>query len=214
MSRAFTYVKMSLLFMVLGAIIIYFAGIPVAEYVVAQGKMIMIKGAPGYPHGDSTEVSEQSVNHGILELSESRIPELDTQYAMITCKSIKLTAPVYYGDSDASLESGVGQYPQGGFPGEGKPILISGHDATFFAPLEEIQAGDKIKIKADYGTFEYMVTGTRIADKADTTAYNLNKDKEQLILYTCYPFGKVTGDRDDRFFVYCDRITDTTTIGE
>jgi sortase A len=91
-------------------------------------------------------------------------------------------------------------------PGEGKPILIGGHDGTFFAPLKEIKNGDIINITTDYGQFEYKVISAKIADKTDTTAYDLTQEKEQLILYTCYPIGKVTGDRSDRYFVYCDRV--------
>ena len=208
--RVLTYVKMSLLFMVLGAIILYVAGLPLASYVIAQGRMVILKGAPGYPEGDSVELSEQFENQGTLDLSEIQIPELDTQYAMITCENLELSAPLYYGDSDVSLQYGVGQYSQGGFPGEGKPIMISGHDATFFAPLEKVAIGDVIIITTDYGRYEYKVTATAIADQSDQSAYDLTQGKEQLILYTCYPFGKVTGNRSKRFFVYCDRISTIT----
>lgn len=204
-AKALTYVKMSLLFMVLAAVILLIGGKPVANYFIAQGKMVMIQGAPGYSDGDSIEVSEQIVSKGALDLSEILRPELNTQYAMITSDSIELAAPLYYGDSEASLGNGAGQYGESGFPGEGKPILVSGHDTTFFAPLEKVKVGDVITISTSYGRYDYKVTGTRVADKSDSTAYDLSQEKEQLILYTCYPFGKLTGDRSDRFFVYCDR---------
>ncbi|MDD3173961.1 MAG: class D sortase [Herbinix sp.] len=213
--RILTYIKMSLFFMVLGSIVVYIAGAPIASYVIAQGNMIIDKGAPGYPGDSNLDLSEPIVKaNGTLDQSEFQIPELDTQYGTITCDRIALTAPLYYGDGEYVLQNGAGQYSLSGMPGEGKPILIGGHDTTYFAPLESIAAGDMVSITADYGNFEYEVVGTNIADVSDTTAYDLTQDKEQLILYTCYPFGAVTGDRSNRFFVYCNRISDTTEAAE
>ena len=43
-----TYIKMILLFMVLGALVLYLAGGPVVSYFVTKGTTIMVQGAPGY----------------------------------------------------------------------------------------------------------------------------------------------------------------------
>ena len=212
LSKVLTYVKMCLLLMVLAGTVILIAGTPLASYIIARSKMVMIQGAPQYPNLYEANQSEQLVSNGSMDLSEILKPELDTQYATITCESIELEVPLYYGDSETSLGNGAGQYAKSGFPGEGEPILISGHDATFFAPLEKIEAGDTVTISTLYGNYDYKVTGTRVADKTDTTAYNLEQKKEELILYTCYPFGKLTGDRSDRFFVYCDRVSETEDV--
>ncbi|MHB8130879.1 MAG: class D sortase [Mobilitalea sp.] len=209
MKKIADYIKMSLFFMTLGAIVLYLAGVPLVSYTVSLGNMIMVKGAPGYPDEYNPELLELvNDSSSALEESEFRVPTLETQYGTIICDTVALTAPLYYGDSESSLSNGVGQYPLSGFPGKGKPILVSGHDVTFFAPLEKIEIGNVINITTNYGEYEYKVVATKIAGSADTTAYDLTQDKEQLILYTCYPFGQVIGDRKDRFFVYCDRIRD------
>jgi len=208
--KIITYITMILLFMVLGAITLYIAGKPLASYVMAKGNMIIVNGAPGYPGENEPELSKLVLNKkSTSDMSESQVPELDSQYGTITCERIALSAPVYYGDSDASLLKGVGQYPNGVFPGDGKPFLISGHDATFFAPLEQIKIGDIITIKTDFESYNYTVTSKITADATDTAAYDLSQDKEQLIMYTCYPFGQLVGNRSKRFFVYCDRTPDS-----
>jgi sortase A len=209
--KFFVYVRMILLLMLLQAVVFYLAGVPLASYIKSIGSMAITKGAPAEPRDYVLNVSEFMKNSSIEDQSEIPIPVLETQYGTINCDRIALSAPLYYGDSDAVLEKGAGQYPLSGLPGEGIPILISSHDVTYFAPLEQIKIGDIITISTDYGDFEYKVNDTKIADKDDSTAFDLLQNKEQLILYTCYPFGQLIGERTDRFFVYCDRIPNITS---
>ena len=49
----------------------------------------------------------------------------------------------------------------------------------------------------------------RVSTDTDTTAYDLEADEENLIMYTCYPFG-TTNYTDERFFVYCDYVSGPT----
>jgi sortase A len=176
---------------------------------LSYGNMLMVQGAPVYPDGSGPVLPDLALDQYPSELSEILIPELDTKYGMLSCDKINLNAPVYYGDSEADLEKGAGQFPAGILPGQGKPVMISGHDGTFFAPLEDIRIGDIVKISTGYGVFNYKVTEKLTADANDISAYDLTQDKEQLILYTCYPFGQLVGNRSKRFFVYCDRMYNT-----
>lgn len=194
---------------------IYIAGKPLVSYVISHGNMVIAKGAPIASKGDTSGLSKLVMNkEATIDRSEIKVPELETTYGGISCERIALTAPIFYGDSDITFQNGVGQSPFGAMPGEGKPILIGGHDGTFFAPLEQIVIGDVISIVTDYGKLEYEVITTRIADAKDTTAYDLSQEKEQLILYTCYPFGQLIGNRSERYYVYCNRILDTQTATE
>ena len=173
----------------------------------ANLNLIITKGAPSYSNeynSDFTGLFEQA---GKFDPGNIQIPEFGAHYGNIRCGRIDLNVPLYYGDSDAILEKGVGQYIAGGLPGEGKPILVGGHDTVYFAPLEYIEVGDSVQIDTNYGNFQYEVTNTKIAEADDISAYPLTGDKEQLILYTCYPFQDLLGSRSQRYFVYCDRIT-------
>jgi sortase A len=205
-----TYIKMTMLSLVLGGIVLYIGGIPIASYLVAKGKMIITEGAPGEDgtiHAKSAMIIDKRV--GNENMSEIQLPEEDTRYGTITCTQIALSAPIYYGDSKSDLENGVGQYPNGNLPGMGKPMIIGGHDGTYFAPLAKIKIGDLFNVSTDYGRFTYTVTSKKILDQADESAYDLSQEKEQLILYTCYPFGQLMGERSQRFFVYCEPVTES-----
>ena len=57
------------------------------------------------------------------------------------------------------------------------------------------------------------MTGSKIAKATDTQAYDLLQNKEQLILFTCYPVEGL-GEKEDRFFVYADKISGPTVVGE
>lgn len=200
---------MSLLCIALSAVVLLIAGRPLANYVISYGKMIITDGAPGYQMDG--ELINPIVGNGssTTDQSEIRKPALNTQYGTILCEQIALNAPLYYGDDDYSLQNGAGQYALSGLPGEGKPILIGGHDGTYFKPLKDINMEDIITIKTIYGEYRYQVTDMVIADADDTSAYNLTEEKEKLILYTCYPFDQLIGKRDKRYFVYCELISDT-----
>lgn len=172
--------------------------------------MMITKGAPSYPNEYDSKVFDLIGNK--VDISEVQIPRLGTQYGYIYSESVDMNAPIYYGDSEEVLLKGVGQYVSSGLPGEGKPILIGGHDVTYFAPLEFIAIGDKVTIDTNYGKFEYVVTNNAIADADDMSAYDLTSSLEQLILYTCYPFGEVVGNRSKRYFVYCDRVLESSNL--
>lgn len=197
--------------MVLGALVLYFAGAPLVTWCIAKGNLAITKGAPKDLSNGELNVSKLELTKSTTDESDIQIPELDTRYGTIICERIGLDAPLYYGDSEATLLLGAGQYPNGVLPGDGRPFLIGGHDATVFAPLEGIELGDLIIITTDFGTYQYSVSSKLIADPEDSSVYDLTQEKEQLILYTCYPFGRLIGESSSRFFVFCDPIPDPST---
>lgn len=207
--RILIYMMMTLLYLILSTLLIYVAGKPLSHYLIAKGKLLIAEGAPedsgSFDAGVAKIVDE---NESTVNLSEIQVPEPDTRYGTISCERIALSAPLYYGDSDEVLQDGAGQYPNNTLPGLGKPFLVSGHDVTYFEPLADVKIGDIITIVTDYGTFRYSVESKKILSKSDPSAYDLIQDKEQLILYTCYPFGQLVGERENRFFVYCDPISE------
>ena len=88
------------------------------------------------------------------------------------------------------MNAGVGTYKDDsrvGIPGEGKTILLAGHNNTFFNDLQHAEAGATVTITTHYGVYTYEITGTEILDYQDETAYDFTRTDENLILYTCYP---------------------------
>ena len=113
---------------------------------------------------------------------------------------------LYFGDGSAQRHAGAGIWAGGKIPGQGGTVLVAGHTNSFFRDLESVKEGADITLETRYGEFHYRVTGTRVAMAEDTTAYDLEAQQENIILYTCYPFGQVTL-TPERYFVYGEYVS-------
>ena len=144
-----------------------------------------------------------------IPLSSITYPANGDRYGEITIAGTAVSAPLYYGDSNAILNQGVGTYKDSsgaGIPGEGKTVLLAGHNNTFFNDLQQVETGNLVTIRTHYGTYTYEVTETKKADFQDTTTYDFTRTDENLILYTCYPFDAL-GFTPDRYFVYAKFVS-------
>lgn len=131
------------------------------------------------------------------------------RYGEISIEGTTVSAPLYYGDDTATLNKGVGTYKDDvgvGIPGEGKTILLAGHNNTFFNGLQQVEVGDIVTIETHYGTYTYEVTDMQVKDYQDSTAYDFTRTDENLIMYTCYPFDAL-GFTPDRYFVYAKYVS-------
>ena len=66
---------------------------------------------------------------------------------------------------------------------------MGGHTNTYFRDLEKVEVGDEVRLSLCYGEYVYQITDWKIARADDADAYDLHPEQEQLVLYTCYPFG-------------------------
>lgn len=138
------------------------------------------------------------------------------RYGEISIDGTTVSAPLYYGDDTATLNKGVGTYKDDvgvGIPGEGKTILLAGHNNTFFNGLQQVEAGDIVTIETHYGTYTYEVTDMQVKDYQDATAYDFTRTDENLIMYTCYPFDAL-GFTPDRYFVYAKYVSGPVLVDE
>lgn len=124
-------------------------------------------------------------------------------YGILINKNHNIKEIIYYGDSEKVLNQGLGQSTKSHLPGQNKPILIGGHNGTFFRNLFALKTGDIIKIKTGYGIFKYQVTKIEEKQAQKFNALILNTDQELLILYACkqYEIGS-----DNRYFVYAKKV--------
>ena len=116
------------------------------------------------------------------------------------------TVPLVFGDNNAALRRGGGQYIGSHFPGEGSTILVSGHNTNYFNCLKHAKVGEIIQVTTNYGKYKYEITDVSAKHKTDKSAFNLNAEKETLVLYTCYPFD-VVGFKVKRYFVTAKLIS-------
>lgn len=150
------------------------------------------------------EEPDEPVN--VVDGNDIRYPHRGDLYARLAIESCGIEDDVYFDDSDAALNKGLGQYFGSSLPGYGSPILIAGHNNRSFHRLGEAQVGDLITITTNYGIYQYQIVETAIIRADDPGAVDLTQDKEQLILYTCYPFTTLSL-TPRRYFVYADKVS-------
>ncbi|WP_040207736.1 class D sortase [Neobacillus jeddahensis] len=128
-------------------------------------------------------------------------PEMGDTVGLLTIPKIKAELAIVEGTDPDDLEKGVGHYKGSYFPGDKGQIVLSGHRDTVFRKLGELEIGDSLKIKMTYGSFTYEITHTKIVKSDDTSIITLQKQEEELILTTCYPF-RYVGNAPKRYIIY------------
>ena len=146
------------------------------------------------------------ISSGTIKLSSIKFPTYGARFGKVEISSAGINADLYFGDGTDQLKNGVGVYNGSSIPGYGQTILIAGHNHTFFHTLGKAKPGDKIQIDTNYGKYVYQIKKAQIRNASDTSAYNLQSKKENLILYTCYPFNEI-GLTAQRYYVYADMIS-------
>ena len=76
---------------------------------------------------------------------------------------------------------------------------------TILINYGNLSNGNNIEIDTDYGEFYYKVYDTKVVNEYETDKLNIQKGKEILMIYTCYPFSS-KGYTDKRFVVYAEKI--------
>ena len=156
----------------------------------------------------SIDIGEKKEDEEI-ELSEknsllTNYPEYGTQYATIEIPKINVNLPVYYGDTLEVLKNGVGHSSGSYFPGEGGSIVYMGHNSIkMFRRFSELQIGNEIIVKTNYGEFKYKIYDMQLVNETDLDKLPIQRETEILMVYTCYPFNNI-GYATQRYVVYAE----------
>ena len=223
----FRYLYIPIVFLIIGLGVLYLVASPIFKftknlYTIISADTVVSDESdmpPLFSLDNSHNVDTEPANSietspNIISISDIEWPSYGQQYAQISCERINLNAPVFFGDDKATLRKGVGQYNGSFIFGYGRTILLAGHNTTYFMPLQYIQAGDIVTVQTAYDTYKYKITDTKILNCNDHKAIDLiQKEKEQLVMYTCYPFGTLEA-VNDRLFVYGDKISGSDIIEE
>ena len=200
---AIRFVVLALFFVILAGGLYVTAGKDLRSAAAVKLQMAIETGAPVQDRfWQGSQPREGEINR-----SEAALPSIGSRYGRIRCEKIDLNAPLYYGDSEAILEKGAGQYIGSGLPGEGRPILVGAHDLGYFAALKDAKQGDVIEVATSYGVFQYQVTDLVIGDASTIGRKELQHLGEELILYTCYPFKQMLKEKSQRYFVAAKKIS-------
>jgi sortase A len=125
---------------------------------------------------------------------------------LLIAPRLGLTAPVLAGVSEGSLDLGIGHLPESAWPDQGGTDVLEAHDVTFFAHIDQLHAGDLIRLIAPCRQWSYLVTthavigqGTPLPAAAAPT----------LFLVTCWPTNALFFTRQR--YVVSARLTAVTT---
>ena len=132
-------------------------------------------------------------------------PEVGDVLGSISIPGTEVDCTLYWGDAPTQLDQGAGIYPEAKMPGQPGTILVAAHTHTYFADLKSIEVGDEIVIITYYGDYRYRIVDAQVAQETDTSAYDLTKEEQNIILYTCYPFGTLSR-TTQRYFVYGEYV--------
>ncbi len=150
---------------------------------------------------ENKKVEETTINE---QNQIKNYPEYGTQYATIEIPKIDVNLPVYFGDTLEILKKGVGHSSGSYFPGEGGSIIYMGHNSTkMFRRFSELQIGNEITVKTSYGEYKYKIYDMQLINETETEKLPIQKEKEILMVYTCYPFNNI-GYATQRYVVYAE----------
>jgi len=155
----------------------------------------------------SNDKKKSNIKINKVERRLAEYPNYGDVFGSIKIPSQSIEASIYHGDALRLLKYGVGHHAGTYFPGEGGTILIAGHNTyAQFRNLPNVKVNDEIIIEAIYGTYKYKVDRTDIMQaKALNESLSINHEKEELILYTCYPVD-TPGFKTNRFVVYASLV--------
>lgn len=115
---------------------------------------------------------------------------------VIEIDKINLRLPVLNGASMANLDKGAGLLKGTAQPGMPGNSAIAAHRSRaygkMFNRLNEVTAGDIVKVKDDNQTYNYEVYETKVVAPNEVSVLNGSSDEKTLTLITCTPIDTAT----------------------
>ena len=148
---------------------------------------------------DDVDFSLWSVKR-IAAYKEALALKMNPPLAVLSIPKLKLTAPVYEGTDDLTLNRGVGRIVGTTRLGENGNTGIAGHRDGFFRGLKDIANGDVVELDTGKERATYVVDGIEIVDPTDVHVLE-PRAVAGITLVTCYPFYFV-GDAPNRYIVH------------
>jgi sortase A len=132
-------------------------------------------------------------------------PDLETGAPLgrIEVPRLGLSAVIAEGTTALVLSRAVGHVPSTARPGEPGNVALAGHRDTFFRPLEDVRAGDRIRVETPATDDVYRVEWTAVVAPEETDVMAPSSDAI-LTLVTCHPF-RFVGTAPNRFVVRARR---------
>ena len=168
------------------------------------GEAILLVNKVSIEINQNKEQPETIISQEEEKMTLKNYPEYGTKYGTIEIEKIGVNLPIYFGDTLEILKKGVGHSSGSYFPGEGGSIVYMGHNSKkVFRRFSELQLGNEIKITTTYGEYTYKIYDMQLIDEHELDKLPIQRDKEILMVYTCYPFNNI-GYASHRYVVYAE----------
>ncbi len=175
--------------------------------VIGYGSVLFMK-SNDYGQYDAENIFEPSTKEsGTVNIKDVTFPSYERVYGEIEIATADIHCPLIYGDSERALWRGACQYIGSTIVGYGGTTIIAAHVNRHFKTLNEVKVNDYIKVTTTYGTYVYKVNYTGVHSATDNSAYDLKREDENIVLYTCYYEKTSFGSVKKRFFVCGDYIS-------
>ena len=113
----------------------------------------------------------------------------------IDIEKIKVSLPIYLGDSETVLQVGAGTMPGSSLPigGPGTHAVLTGHrglpSSKLFTDLDHMEVGDTFVIHVLEETLTYQVDQIKIVLPEEMEELDIQEDRDLCTLITCTPYG-------------------------
>ncbi|MBQ8359756.1 MAG: class D sortase [Oscillospiraceae bacterium] len=142
-----------------------------------------------------------------VDIRDITFPTYEQVYGEISIPAAEILCPLVYGDTERALKKGAGQYIGSMIIGYGGTTMICAHVNRQFKNLHNVEVGDEIQISTAYGVYTYEVKYVGVHSATDKTVYDLAREDENVVLYTCYYQKTALGSVKKRFFVCADYVS-------
>ena len=152
-------------------------------------------------------VKDNIVKEERIHISEVDFPGYEQVYGELSIPKAKILCPLVYGDTESALRKGAGQYIGSTIIGYGGTTMVCAHVNRQFKNLHKVKPGHEIQVRTTYGVYTYKVKYVGVHSATDSSVYDLAREDENLVLYTCYYQYTALGSVKKRFFVCADYVS-------
>ena len=163
--------------------------------------------------GLSTQRAQDGLRSGFEQVIDTKDPSqapdripIGDAYAQLLIPSIGVNFMVVQGTEYEDLKLGPGHYVDTANPWDNTGrVGIAGHRTTYLHPfynLDKVAAGDRITLRTEFGTYDYVVTRVFAVNEYGSGRVLEQTAEPTLVLTTCHP--KYFSSQ--RLIVYADRV--------
>ena len=159
-----------------------------------------------YENGQEGLKDSHSYTEKLIDLESYGIT--DGIVGVISVPSVGVSMPLFLGASTDNLAKGFAQLSYTSMPigGENTACVAAAHrgwdNGKYFRDAEAVQIGDTVELQNLWETLTYRVTEIRVIDPDDSDAILIQDGRDQLILFTCTPYGLPI----HRLLIICERV--------